>query len=91
MILFFLSQDQVIRAIGLVDNIQNVLLDNLVANEPPFDIETDKLSAQVEKVMIKNLSLNTNGVKGAKFGVPSVDALGIGNRKFLLGDLYFIV
>ena len=75
------------RSVGLVDNIQGVLLDNLVANEPPVNIETDELSMQVEKVMIQNLASNNNGVKGAKFGVPSVGALGIGTGKFLLGDL----
>ena len=71
------------RSVNLVDNIQGVLLDNLVANEPPVNIESDELSMQVEKVMLQNLASNNNDVKGAKFGVPSVDALGIGSGKFL--------
>ena len=71
------------RSVNLVDNIQGVLLDNLVANEPPLNIDSDELSMQVEKVMLQNLASNSNNAKGAKFGVPSTDALGIGNGMFL--------
>ena len=72
------------RSIGLVDNIQGVLLDNLVSNEPPVNIESDELSMQVEKVMIKDASQRNNGIKGAKFGSPSPGALGIGDGKLLM-------
>lgn len=65
------------RSMGLVDNIQGVLLDNLVANEPPVNIESDALSMQVEKVMMKDAAKKTNVVKGASFGSPSPAALGI--------------
>lgn len=65
------------RSIGLIDNIQGVLLDNLVGNEPPVNIESNALSVQVEKVMTKNISEKINVVKGAKFRTPSPVALGI--------------
>ena len=72
------------RSIGLIDNIQGVLLDNLVSNELPVNIESDELSMQVEKVMIKDAAKKNNVIKGAKFGTPSVGALGIGNSKLFI-------
>jgi hypothetical protein len=72
------------RSIGLIDNIQGVLLDNLVSNEPPVNIESDELSMQVEKVMIKDAAQKNNVIKGAKFGTPSVGALGIGNSMLFM-------
>lgn len=59
-----------------------MLLDNLVGNEPPLDIENDELSMQVEKVMIKDAAQKSNLIKGAKFVTPLPSALGIQSSKF---------
>ena len=58
-----------------------MLLDNLVGNEPPLDIENEALSMQVEKVMIKDAAQKINLIKGAKFATPSPKALGIASSK----------
>ena len=58
-----------------------MLLDNLVGNEPPLDIENEMLSMQVEKVMIKDAAQKINLIKGAKFATPSSNALGIASSK----------
>ena len=64
-----------------------MLLDNLVGNEPPLDIETDELSMQVEKVMIKDAAQKSNLINGAKFVTPSPSALGIKSSKFFIRNI----
>ncbi len=80
-------QSTVHRTINVVQNIQSMVLDNLVTNEGPIDIETETLSLQVEKKTAKTLGGTGNNLKKCRFKSPSGDAFGLGECMWLYSDI----
>ena len=74
-------QHQVKRSLNVLERIQNVLLDNVVTTEGPLNVESEKLSIQVEKVMLKNLGKKKNTLKNCHFQIPGPRAVGMNKSK----------
>lgn len=53
----------------------------MVSTEGPVNVETDKLSLQVEKVTIQDLGRKKNSVKNSEFKPPPPEALGLKESK----------
>ena len=53
----------------------------MVSTEGPVNVETDKLSLQVEKVTLQDLGRKKNIVKNSEFKAPSPGALGLEESK----------
>jgi hypothetical protein len=58
--------------------LQETVLDNLVTNEGPYDIESEPLSLQVEKKTAKTLGNSGNHLKSSRFKAPSGEVFGLG-------------
>jgi hypothetical protein len=70
-------QSNVHRTFDVVKNLQSTVLDNLVTNEGPSNIETDTLSLQVERKTARTLGNSGNHFKKCRFKSPSGDAFGL--------------
>ena len=67
-----------------------MVLDNMVANEGPTNIETETLSLQVEKKTAKALGDARNKLKKCRFKPPSGDAFGLRESMLLHSDILYI-
>ncbi|XP_028413717.1 uncharacterized protein LOC114536572 [Dendronephthya gigantea] len=67
------------RTFDSVEKLQSVLLDYLVSNEGPSNIETKTLSINVEKVAAYTFGEKESELKGARFKPPSGSAFGLGD------------
>lgn len=74
---FNFVQANVNRILNVIQNLHSTILNNLVANEEPSTIESEKLSLQVEKKTARALGGTTNKLKDCSFKLPSGDAFGL--------------
>lgn len=74
---FNFVQANVNRILNVIQNLHSTILNNLVANEEPSIIESEKLSLQVEKKTARALGGTTNKLKDCSFKLPSGDAFGL--------------
>ncbi|XP_028416899.1 polycystic kidney disease protein 1-like 2 [Dendronephthya gigantea] len=72
-----LSPNQVKRTTGIVGNLQNIVVDNLVTSEGPLSVETETFSIQAELVQVKDFGQKKNILKNCDFHPPSANALGM--------------
>ena len=53
----------------------------MVTTEGPTNVETDQLSLQVEKVLVKDFGKKANKLKNSHFQVPSAGVFGLKEGK----------
>ncbi len=75
-------QNQVKRSFSIINEIQNTLLDNVVTTEGPLNVESEKLSLQVERVMLKSLGQTKNSLKKCDFQPPGPQAVGMDESEY---------
>jgi hypothetical protein len=78
----YLFKDRVKSTTDIVAELQNIITDNIVTSEGPFSIETDALSLQAERIMLKKIGEKKNTLKDCGFKPPPPDALGMKESRF---------
>ena len=68
-------------SLGLLNNVQDVLLDNIVTSEGPVSVEQEKFSLQVEKVIVKRLGQKKNTLMNCDFQPPPAQGIGLAESK----------
>ena len=66
---------------NIVAELQKVISDNIVTSEGPVSVETESLSLQVERIMLKKIGQKKNTLKNCDFKPPPPNALGMKESK----------
>ena len=70
------------RSVELLRRMQLVVLGNLVTNEGSVTVHSDKLSLQVEKIVMRDFGKKENKLGTSRFKPPPVSAFGLEKGEF---------